>query len=217
MTDAGPRGRGFTDDGARRSGPWFDPRFAIGIALVVVSLVGVWWLVTASDRTVAVYAAGSTLTAGQAAGPAQLRTVQVRLGQSEDMYVRVGSLPEGGLVVTRTVGKGELLPVAAVGDATAVGVAAVVVTVTGALPQEIETGTVVDVWSAAPVQSGEYGPPTVLVSAVTVVAVTKEDGPLGSGDGVSVELSVPRSKVATVLAAIAAEHLVSLVPAEPGA
>jgi hypothetical protein len=46
--DREPRNRGATPK--RRRSFWFDPRFAIGLVLVVVSVLGVDALVTAAER-----------------------------------------------------------------------------------------------------------------------------------------------------------------------
>lgn len=205
-----------TTKGKRPRAVWFDPRFAIGLSLVFVSVAGVWWLVSATDHTVAVYAARSTLVAGEAAAVSELRLVHVTLGGAERAYLAADDVPEGGVVLTRTVQEGELVPRSAVTESSGIGVASVVVDVGSAVPASIGAGSVVDLWSAAPGQSGEFEPPAVLVAGVSVVGTMADDGLIVRGDGVRVEVSVPRSQVAAVLAAVAAGHLVSLVSAEPG-
>src|SRR3954469_23791732 len=91
-----------------------DPRLLIGLLLVAVSVGGVVILVSAADRTVAVLAAGGTLSPGERAGGDELVVIHVRLDQATTRYLTADDIPDGGIVVTRTVGEGELIPVDAV-------------------------------------------------------------------------------------------------------
>lgn len=198
-----------------RSRIWVDPRFLVGVMLVVASIAGVWWLVTTSSRTVPVYAASETLTPGTPLDRSSLRVIDTRLGAVEEGYLGAQGDPPDDAVVTRTIAAGELVPLAALGEADAVGVTTLVVEPAGRLSADIVRGTVVDLWAAAPEGDG-YGVPEVLVSAATVVRASEEEGFLARGGSVALELAVPRSAVATVLASTAAAHLLSVVPTEPG-
>lgn len=204
------RGRGWS-----RSRVWIDPRFIVGLVLVVSSIVGVWWLVTSSGRTVPVYAATETLAPGAVLEASKLRIVDTRLGVAQSGYLGAGASPDGELIVTRTIEAGELVPLSALGDASSVGSTTLVVEPSGRLGADIDTGTVVDLWAAAPVDDG-YGTPEVLVQAAVVVRATEEEGFLAGGGSTALELAIPRSSVAAVLAATAAGHLLSVVPTEPG-
>lgn len=218
-SDAGQLGTARGGDGVRRwsrSHLWVDPRFVVGVMLVAASIIGVWWLVTASSRTVPVYAASETLTPGTSLDDAPLQVVDARLGSIEDGYLGAGAPPPPGTVVTRTIAEGELVPIGALGEASSVGVATLVVEPAGRLSADIVRGSVVDLWAAAPEAEG-YAAPEVLVSAATVVRVGEDEGLLSGAGSVALELSVPRSAVATVLAATAAAQLLSVVPADPGA
>jgi hypothetical protein len=192
---------------------WFDPRFAVGLVLVVVSVLGVTLLVAAAERTRPVYAATQTLAAGETVDAKDLAIAQVRLGRAERSYLAPGDLPPGGMVLTRTVQEGELLPVAAVADAGSVDVSSVVVESTGRVPRGVEAGRLVDVWAAREGEGGVFGPPGVLVPSATVVRVLEDDGLVGDGAAESVEILVPRERVARVLESIANGDAVSLVPA----
>jgi hypothetical protein len=192
---------------------WFDPRFAVGLVLVVVSVLGVTLLVSAAERTRPVYAATQTLAAGETVDATDLAVAQVRLGRAERNYLSPGDLPPGGVVLTRTVQGGELLPVGAVADADSVDVSSVVVQSTGRVPRGVEAGRLVDVWAAREGEGGLFGPPGVLVPSATVVRVLEDDGLVGDGAAESVEILVPRDRVARVLESIANGDAVSLVPA----
>ena len=135
----------------------------------------------------------------------------VRLGSADGKYLTRSDVPKAGVVVTRAVAAGELIPLSAVGSVAGLSVASVVVSVHGELPQSVSAGTVVDLWSAHEMEHGVFGPPAVLVDSATVVRVISPDG-LVAGNGHSVELLVSRSKTAAVLEAVANQDAMSVVP-----
>jgi hypothetical protein len=205
---------GFRDPQGKERTPrsfWFDPRFAIGIGLVIVSVVGVYGIVTATDRTVQVFSSSSALSPGDRIYADDLVSESVRLGDLGGKYLTPEELSPDGLVVTRAVAAGELIPTSALGSAASIRVASVVVTVSGQLSKSIEPGTVVDVWSAAQTDHGVFGPPTVLVGSATVVRTIESSG-LIAGTGSGVEILIPREKVARALEAVANGDAISLVP-----
>jgi hypothetical protein len=177
----------------------FDPRFVIGIALILVSIVGVWLVVSAADRTTPVYLARSTLSVGDVVRDGDLTLAHVRLGDADARYVTAGSIPTDGFVVLRTVLKGELVPESAVATDAAVQVSAIVVGSTSTLPESIEAGSLIDVWSAKVQEDGGFAPPVVLVDGAAVVRVVEQQGLVAAG-GQDVEVLVPKGKVAAVLA-----------------
>ncbi|MCW4458441.1 hypothetical protein [Microbacterium sp. MPKO10] len=191
---------------------WLDPRFIIGVVLVLVSVTGVWLVVDANDSTVPVYAAPSTLPAGVHISADELAVTRVSLGGVDGEYVREGELPAGDLVVTRTVGDGELIPASAVAAASESAVTAVVVEIPGELPASVDIGTRVDVWAAAPNDDDTgFGQPTVIVDSAVVAHISDNDAMVGQAS-TSVEILVPKGDVATVLSALANGHALSLVP-----
>lgn len=192
---------------------WFDPRFAIGLTLVVASVLGVLWLVASSDSSVHVYSARAALSPGDRIHRSDLVDERVRLPGLGSRYLTVADVPQEGLIVTRVVSAGELVPSTAVGSAAGVRVTSVVVTITGELARSIDSGAVVDLWSAVATTNGAFGPPTVLVSSATVVRLVKGDSVIAADGSNSVELLVPRSSTARVLEAVANRDAVSLVPA----
>ncbi len=190
----------------------FDPRLAIGIGLVIVSVVGVYGVVQASDRSVFVYSTTGALSPGDRVYESDLDVTSVQLGDADDRYLRQGDIPRDGFLVTRTVLEGELLPASAVGSASSIRVASVVVTVSGQLSRSIEPGAVVDVWSSAESEDRKFGPPAVLVGSATVVRVLESSGLIADKRGSGVELLVPRGKIARVLEATADGDVISLIP-----
>ena len=180
--------------------------------MVLVSVVGVTLLVSTADRTDAVYAAGSALAVGDRVSAADLEIAQVRLGSTGVRYLSRGDVPADGIVITRSIAAGELVPASAVGDAAGLAVSSVVVDTRGRLALSIAAGEVVDVWSAREGEQGAFGPPSVLVPAAEVVRVLESDGFLADGASASVEILVPKDRIAVVLEAQANGDSISLVP-----
>lgn len=197
---------------SRRIRANFDPRFIVGIVLIVSSIVGVWLVVTSADRSTGVYLARTTLNVGDVIRAGDLTVATVRLGDADARYVTDGSIPEEGFTVLRTVLKGELVPQSAVGTDASVGVSALVVGSTSLLPESVEAGSLVDVWVAKVEDDGTFAPPVVLVAGAAVVRVVEQQGLVVAG-GQDVEVLVPKGKVAAVLAAVAGGDAISVVPA----
>ena len=196
---------------------FFDPRFAIGLALVIASVVGVYAIVRTADHTTQVYAARHPLVAGQRFSADDLVVRSVQLGSVGGKYLATDELPGDGAVATRSVPEGELVPASAIGTAAAENETSVVVRVKGDVSASVTPGTSVDVWSAARTEHDRYDPPAVLVDGATVVRVVEAGGMVASSDGSSVEVRVPKKKVAAVLEAIANADAISLVPDVSGA
>ena len=82
-----------------------DPRFTVGIVLVVLAVTAGIWLVRAADQRVPVWAAERTLTPGaQLSGNVRLARVHPDIA---DRYLPGSAEPRGS--VTRTIGEGELV------------------------------------------------------------------------------------------------------------
>lgn len=212
---------GFREQGGRmksdagkttRTRFWFDPRFAIGLALVVASVGGVYAIVASTDQTTAVYAARAALAVGDRIDASDLVATRVRLGASGEFYVTPDRLPHDGLVVTRTVAAGELVPASAVGTKAGTLVTSIVVDLQGKLAAAIEPGSVVDVWSARQTEHGAFGPPAVLVGQASIVRIVEPSGFIAADGGQSVEILVPKGTVAAVLESIANGDAIAVVP-----
>lgn len=190
---------------------WVDPRFVIGVGLVLASVAGVYAIIAATDDSIVVYAASTTLIPGDTLTAAELTSQRVRLGDSASRYLTPERLPEEGIVVAHSVAAGELIPVSAVGNSAGVRMASVVVTVGGELAQSIAPGALVDIWASRESEQDGYGPPVVVVGGATVVRVLDASG-LIAQRGQSVEVLVPRSAIARMLEAVANGDEIALVP-----
>ncbi|QOD44673.1 hypothetical protein [Clavibacter zhangzhiyongii] len=190
---------------------WLDPRFLVGLVLVLVSTGGVVALLRSEDSSVVVMAAGSSLDAGRTVHASDLVPVRVRM-DAADLYVAPDAVD--GLVVTRFVGAGELIPRSSLASADARTTAAVVILTAAGADHLVAPGTVVDVWAAAPKGSGtnSYDAPRVIVSGATVAQVIQPQGFVADQDHTQVQLTVPREDVAAVIASTDERDQITLVP-----
>jgi hypothetical protein len=179
--------------------------------LVVASIAGVWFVVAAARQTVPVLSAARTIVVGETISDDDLRVVEVALGELAGGYLAPGALA-GGAVATRTVEAGELVPQTAVGDIAQTRTTSVVVRSTVDIPGSVTTGSVVEVWAAAPLGQGAFDTPRILVADATVVSVNRDESMMGGG-AATLEIVIPRADVPAVLAAMAGESALSVVPA----
>ena len=117
-----------------------DPRLIIGLTLVAASVAAVVGIVAANDDGVDVYAAPRALVAGELVTAADLELRTVGLGAEARYYLDPSTLDESGVIVARTVGAGELVPLAAVGDARGAQSTTVVVALATPLGATVRAG-----------------------------------------------------------------------------
>lgn len=195
-----------------------DARLLIGVALVAASVVAVVALVGAADRRVTVYAAAEALAPGDRVAEGDLVERQVALDGAEEFYLRAGDIPADGFVVAQPVAAGQLVPLAAAGSADGVRATSVVLRLASPVSTVVETGTLVDVWAvpgSGPLDDESAGAPVVLVPQATVVRVLEEESLItgAASAGSTIEVLVPRTRVARLLQAIADGDAISAVPA----
>lgn len=191
---------------------WFDPRLLIGLVLIVASVVGMLAIVSSADSAVQVLAARDDLVPGDRIDASDLVVTNVRLQGVDELYLLEADVPADGLVVTKAVSEGELVPASAVGARAGVGLASIVVTINGQLPASITPGATADLWASRHQDSSSFGPPSVIVSGATIVRVIESEALVTSGDVTTLEILVPRLRIARVLEAVANSDAMSLVP-----
>jgi hypothetical protein len=191
-----------------------DVRLVLGLLLVAASVVGTTVLVGAADARIQVYAAPAALAPGDRVEAADLVERSVALDGADDLYLRVGDVPQGGFVVAQPVAAGQLVPLSAAGSADGERATSLVLRLAGPVSSVVEPGSLVDVWGVAVPAQGETGTPIVLSSGATVVRVLDDESLVGaSGPAASVEVLVPRTRVARLLRAIASGDALAVVPA----
>ncbi|MDR6141067.1 hypothetical protein QE375_000621 [Microbacterium foliorum] len=194
-----------------RRAVWGDARFLIGIAVVALSIGGVWAVVSSSGTTTPVLQATRTIALGEALVSEDFQVVEVGLGTVTDRYLAPQEL-HAGQVASRTVFAGELLATSAAESADANRTTTIVVESSTGIPADVAAGSVIELWHSPPVDDGgSQGPPRILVADAIVTSVTKAEGML-SADGTTAEIVIDRADVAEVLAAITGGSVLSVVP-----
>jgi hypothetical protein len=189
-----------------------DPRLVIGIVLVVASVGAVVLLVGNAERTTAVYTAGRSLVPGDVVTADDLVVTQVRLAESAARYLSTEQLPAAGLVLTRYIDQGELLPVSALGRTDGQDVTTIVIPLAASLPEQVGVGSVVDLWSAQALDRGAYGAPVVLADDALVTGIRESDSMIAGAQNQVVEVQIPRALTARVLEAVANQASLALIP-----
>lgn len=190
---------------------WGDVRFLVGIALVALSIAGVWLIVSAFDDAVPTLQATRTITQGEVLTSDDFQVVDVGLGSLADDYLGPDDVPTGS-IASRTLESGELVPSSAVTDADLSRSTTIVIQSSTGIPEGVEAGTVVEVWQAPPLDEGRsYDVPRILVADVIVHDVLDAEGVLAD-TGTQLEVVIDRADVADVLGAITGGAALSVVP-----
>lgn len=194
-----------------RRAVWGDARFLIGIAVVALSIGGVWAVVSSSGTTTPVLQATRTIALGEALVSGDFQVVEVGLGTVTDRYLAPQEL-RPGQIASRTLVEGELLATSAVEDADADRTTTIVVESSTGIPAEVAAGSVIELWHSPPVgDDGSQSPPRILVADAIVASVTKTEGMLAA-EGTTAEVVIDRTDVPEVLAAITSGSALSVVP-----
>jgi len=192
--------------GLRVRGPSaVDARTIVGVLLVVLSVLGVGWVVARADDTVAVWAVRADLAAGSTVGADDVEIARVQLGAADHSYLSDAVDPVGQVMV-RDVASGELLPASALLAAGAVERRLVTVPVERYhVAADLRRGERVDVYVVERGATGQpVGDPRLVLSNVTVEAV--DDGGSrfgGSSLETGVVLAVAPDDVAALVGASA--------------
>lgn len=196
---------------ARRSHVFTDPRFLLGVALIVVSIVATTAMVQKARGGESVYQLNAAIAQGQPIEASALSIVSARTGSAA--YLEAGALPEGA-VATRTLSAGELLPRDAVASAASLERRQVVINVATRIPSSVSVGSTVEVWAVdspdTPLSSQTK--PRMIASSAIILSISEPDTTL-INRALSVEISVPEADLNTVLAAAGSKSSLIVVPA----
>lgn len=191
---------------------WRDPRLLAGLLLVLLSVAGVSAVVAATNRTQPYLAAARDLEVGQAVTGDDVVTVDVRLQDAADRYVRADAAPGPGTVATQRIPAGQLLPGSALGTADRLDRKPVAVPVEHPLPADAGAGSRVDVWVAAQKPSGRgHEPARLLLPAAEIAAVETRETTLGAGRGTVVHVLVEQAPMESLVDALGNDARVTLV------
>jgi len=191
---------------------FIDPRLVIGLVLVAASVGGVVYLVGNAERTTPIYAAARSLVPGDLITREDLVVTQVRLADTAARYLTVEQLPAAGLILTRYIDQGELLPVSALGSTDSAAVTTVVIPLAASLPEQVDVGAVVDLWASEALDRGVFGAPAVLAGNALVTGIREADSMIAGAQNQLVEVQIPRALTARVLEAVANQSALALIP-----
>ncbi|WP_426592709.1 hypothetical protein ACPPVS_13180 [Cellulomonas sp. McL0617] len=200
----------------RRPG-WRDPRLLAGVAMVAASVLLGSWVVRTAQATVPVYVSRGALVPGDRLEAGELSVVDVRLGTVNLNHYLRADRPLTDAVVVRVVGRGELVPSSAIGDAGDLDLRPVSVTLEHTPSQDVTEGAQVDVWftPTPPIGNEVDAVPTTphqLATNLVVAQVTTQDGAFSVGGGTQVQVLVPSAQLPEILAALAADGTLDVVP-----
>lgn len=198
---------------------WLDARLLIGLLLILLSVVIGAKVFADADERVQVWAVTHDLGADTTLSADDVVARSVRLDATAGRYVSADESLDG-LVLTRPVGKDELLPVAAVAEPGADDLRRVVVQVDRFGVAGLAKGRVVDVYAVRDTKSGsEPAKPELVLSGVTVADDVDSGRSTfgGSGSKAGVTLFVAGPDVSKVIDAMAHGTVyVAQVPAGAG-
>jgi hypothetical protein len=201
---------------------WLDLRLAGGVALLVLSLLGVSAVISAANHTTSVWVATHPLAAGVVVGADDVHAEEVHLTSGMGAAYLPSSQTILGSVVTRPVGVDELVPAQAVAEPGSAP-ARRLVTVSVAryhYPTNLTAGDVVDVYvvpgdrAVSVVTSGQA--PKLVLAAVVVSSVDDSGSRFSAGSDVGVALAVRPDDVAALVSA-ASRGTLTLVAVPDGA
>lgn len=183
---------------------WLDARLLVGLLLVLLSVALGATVLADADRRVQVWSVTRDLGAASTLSSDDLRATSVRLDGVAGRYV-AATEDLDGLVLTRPVGRGELLPASAVRAAGAPERRRVVIEVDRAGVAGLAKGQVVDLYAVPESPDEPAAPPRLVLAGVTVAEdVRSADGAFGGGGATAgVALLVDVADVPEVIAAAA--------------
>jgi hypothetical protein len=183
---------------------WLDTRLLLGVLLVLLAVVLGAKVLADADERVQVWSVTRDLGSDTVLTPSDVSVTAVRLDEAARSYV-AASEDVDGVVLTRPVGRGELLPLSAVTHDAAPDLRRVVIEVDRYGVTGLDKGRVVDVYVVPEESAGEDEvPPELVLASVTVAEDVRGEGGFGaSGDKAAVTLLVESGDVASVIDAVA--------------
>ncbi|MGQ4548208.1 SAF domain-containing protein [Dermabacteraceae bacterium P13077] len=184
---------------------WRDPRLLIGIALVLVSIIGGVFYARQVASTAPVLVANRQLAVGEEPSAESFSVKELRLSDSADNYFPAYADIPAGALLTVPVGPGELLPRSAVATFERLNLRPVAVRVDGPVAESVRKGARVELWYS---QEGEAGA-RLLVENASVSNVSAAQG-IGAR-GATVEIMLPKEQLPQVLTALAGKGRVDVI------
>jgi hypothetical protein len=182
---------------------------AIAIILLLLSVAGVNYVISANNQTQEFLVAARDLPAGSPVANLDAESANVNLGAGASQYLKANELPSGSYLLG-PIRAGQLIPRSMLATKVLDERVPLVVSSAMGLAAGLVAGASVDLWVTPINESKTAGEPYALVLGAEVARLL-EKTEMFSNQSPDVELWVPVAAVGPVLAAISAESKISLV------
>jgi len=186
---------------------WLNVRVIGGILLVVAAVVIGARVIGASAQTTPVWAAGHNLAKGTVLAAGDLTTVEVNLGDNENLYLTPGQASPVGMTVLSPLVAGELLPASAIEESGTGRIVAIGVT-PDHMPPGVAHGSTIDLYLT---QGGAVGAEDKATTQLIGQDLTVQSVTAPATGGLSGATS-NRYQMSVLLPADTADKLVRILP-----
>ena len=181
----------------------------LGLLLIAISVVGVWLVIEANNRTEEFLVAAKPASSGSVITEGSFRVVRMNLGDSARLYLRPGDLEPGNYLLN-TMEVGQLVALGSVASAIIDARQPVVITSTMPLPRGVGVGDFVDIWVSEAQEGGSFAAPMTLVLDAEIVDVAESSGVMADQQP-RVQVLVPVESVSPILDAVASKDALSMI------
>lgn len=194
-----------------------DPKLVLGLLLILISMIGVVGIVRFANKTEPFYMASTDLKIGDALTSANLKVVDVQLGDAAPNYVSADVELKPGTVATQPMKAGELITSSGITDELKDGRRLATLLMDHYAVSSFKSGDRVDVWVSFKREgSNDYEEPQSLVSHAEIHSVTAQESIIGGTGKTAVELWVNADQLGQVLNASNGGAAINLIPAAYG-
>jgi len=181
----------------------------LGMFLITISMVGVWWVIDANNTTEEFLVAAKPATSGSIITESSFRIARMNLGESSQLYLKPGDLEPGNYLLN-TMAVGQLVALGSVASAVIDARQPVVISSTMPLPQGVGVGDFVDIWVSESQEGGVFAAPMALVLDAEIVDIAQASGVMAEQQP-QVQVLVPVESVSPILDAVASKDAISMI------
>ena len=181
----------------------------LGMFLITISMVGVWWVIDANNTTEEFLVAAKPATSGSIITESSFRIARMNLGESSRLYLKPGDLEPGNYLLN-TMAVGQLVALGSVASAVIDARQPVVISSTMPLPQGVGVGDFVDIWVSGSQEGGVFAAPMALVLDAEIVDIAQATGVMAEQQP-QVQVLVPVESVSPILDAVASKDAISMI------
>ncbi len=181
----------------------------LGMFLLTISMVGVWWVIDANNTTEEFLVAAKPATSGSIITESSFRIARMNLGESSRLYLKPGDLEPGDYLLN-TMAVGQLVALGSVASAIIDARQPVVISSTMPLPQGVGVGDFVDIWVSESQEGGVFAAPMTLVLDAEIVDIAQATGVMAEQQP-QVQVLVPVESVSPILDAVASKDAISMI------